>query len=71
YRVIKEVRGKGLMIGIQFSMKVKGIMQELLKRRILTLNAGLTVVRLLPPLVITMDQAKRVIESLEDVLSRK
>lgn len=66
--VIKDVRGKGLMIGIQFRQKVKQIIKKLQENGILALTAGFTVVRLLPPLVITKDQAKLVIEALEKIL---
>jgi acetylornithine/LysW-gamma-L-lysine aminotransferase len=68
---IKEIRGKGLMIGVQFRNKINEVMQALQDEGVLVLNAGVTVVRLLPPLVITMDQAKQVIEAFEKILDRE
>lgn len=65
---VREVRGKGLMIGIQCRGKVADTIKALQGRGVLALNAGITVVRLLPPLVITMDQARQVIEALDAVL---
>ena len=40
-------------------------MQE---KKIIALNAGMTVIRLLPPLVITYDQLDQVLDALEEVL---
>ncbi|MHA1679779.1 MAG: aspartate aminotransferase family protein [Promethearchaeota archaeon] len=68
YKQVKEIRGKGLMIGIQFRMKVRDVMKKMLERGVLVLNAGMTVLRLLPPIVLTMDQAKTVLETIETVL---
>jgi len=62
---IREVRGMGLMIGIEMKQKVAPYIKELQERKIIALNAGMTVIRLLPPLVISYQQ----IDSLVDVLS--
>ena len=66
--IIKEIRGKGLMIGIQFKGKVADAVKKLQERGVLVLVAGMTVVRLLPPLVISLEQAKQVVDALEAVL---
>jgi len=68
YPIIKEIRGKGLMIGIQFKGKVADVVKKMQEHGVLVLVAGMTVVRLLPPLVITMEQAKKVVDALEAVL---
>lgn len=65
---IREVRGLGLMIGIELKQKVTPYLKALQEKRIIALNAGLTVIRLLPPLVITYEQLDRVTASLEEVL---
>ena len=66
---IKEVRGKGLMIGIEFEEEVKPIRQKLLsEERIFTGVSGTNVIRLLPPLTLTMEQAFYFIEKFEKVL---
>lgn len=68
--LIREVRGMGLMIGIELKQKVMPTLRALQERHILALNAGLTVIRLLPPLVITYDQIDRVVAELEIVLNQ-
>ncbi len=65
---IREVRGLGLMIGIEMKQKVTPYLKALQEKRIIALNAGLTVIRLLPPLVITYTQLDQVAASLEEVL---
>ena len=67
--LIREVRGLGLMVGIELKQKVQPYIKELQARHILALNAGLTVIRLLPPLVITYEQIDYLVDTLRDVLS--
>jgi acetylornithine/LysW-gamma-L-lysine aminotransferase len=66
---IREVRGLGLIVGIETRQKVAPYLQALTERGVLALNAGMTVIRLLPPLVITRPQLDRVVEALEEVLA--
>jgi len=66
---IREVRGMGLMIGIEMKQKVTPYLKALQEKRIIALNAGMTVIRLLPPLVISYEQLDRVADVLADVLS--
>lgn len=66
---IREVRGLGLMIGVELREKVAPYLQALGERGILALSAGMTVIRLLPPLVIQRDQLDTVVETLGEVLS--
>ncbi|MFZ5822098.1 MAG: aspartate aminotransferase family protein [Chloroflexota bacterium] len=67
--VIREVRGMGLMIGIELKQKVAPYLKALQDRNILALNAGMTVLRLLPPLVISYEQIDRLAAALADVLT--
>lgn len=67
--LIREVRGKGLMIGIELRQKSGSYLKALQERKIIALNAGLTVIRLLPPLVITYEQINHLVEALTQVLS--
>ncbi|PWH16589.1 MAG: aspartate aminotransferase family protein [Anaerolineae bacterium] len=67
--VIREVRGLGLMVGIELKQKVAPYIKALQERRVIALNAGLTVIRLLPPLVITYQQLDAVVAALADVLA--
>ena len=66
--LIREVRGVGLMVGIELKQKVAPYLQALQERRVIALNAGLTTLRLLPPLVITREQLDRVVAALSEVL---
>ena len=65
---IREVRGLGLMIGIEMKHKVTPYIKALQERKIIALNAGMTVIRLLPPLVISYDQIDTLLAVLEEVL---
>jgi acetylornithine/LysW-gamma-L-lysine aminotransferase len=66
---IREVRGLGLMIGIEMKQKVMPYIRALQDRKILVLNAGMTVIRFLPPLVITYEQIDHLVNVLEEVLA--
>ena len=67
--LIREVRGLGLMVGLELKQRVAPYLKALQERRIVALNAGLTVIRLLPPLVITYEQLDRVVAALTEVVS--
>lgn len=65
----KEVRGRGLMIGMEFDQPIKEIRQRLLfDEHIFTGVSGTNVIRLLPPLCITKQDADRFLESYSKVL---
>ena len=66
--LIREVRGCGLMLGIELSIKVQPCLEQLCARGVLALPAGPRVLRLLPPLVITRAQLAHVLDIVEDVL---
>ncbi|MBV9690421.1 MAG: [LysW]-lysine hydrolase [Ktedonobacteraceae bacterium] len=66
--LVREVRGRGLLIGIELTKRGQPYLEALLERGILVLPAGPNVIRLLPPLVITEEQLDRVLDTLEDVL---
>jgi acetylornithine/LysW-gamma-L-lysine aminotransferase len=67
---VREVRGEGLMIGIEVKRGANRMLKELaLNHRILALPAGRTVVRLLPPLTIGEEEADTVVDAMEEVVS--
>jgi LysW-gamma-L-lysine/LysW-L-ornithine aminotransferase len=66
--LIREVRGLGLMVGIELKQKVTPYLQELMAEGVMALPAGLTVMRFLPPLVITKDDLAVVVEKVTTVL---
>jgi acetylornithine/LysW-gamma-L-lysine aminotransferase len=67
--IVREVRGLGLMVGIELKQKVAPYIKAMQEKRIIVLNAGLTTIRLLPPLVITYEQLDKVVAALAEVLS--
>lgn len=68
--LIREVRGRGLLIGIELKGRVQPYLEALLERGVLVLQAGPNVLRLLPPLVITQEQLDSAIDAIADVLHR-
>ena len=56
------------MIGLELRGRARPIVAALRERGVLALVAGLTVLRLLPPLVLTREQCDDVVEALRDVL---
>ena len=71
HRIIKEVRGLGLMLGVELRYDVYGVIAKALDKGILLIDAGRTVVRLLPPLIITKPQIDRVIKVLDEALGEE
>lgn len=66
---IKEVRGRGLMIGMEFDQPIKEQRSKLLfEEKVFTGNASTNVFRLLPPLTLTMDEAKDFLERFKRIL---
>ncbi len=65
---IREVRGLGLMVGIELKEKVQPYLLALQARGVLALPAGPTVLRLLPPLVVEQDELERVVAATREVL---
>jgi acetylornithine/LysW-gamma-L-lysine aminotransferase len=65
---IREVRGLGLMLGIELKEKAGPYVQKLMEKGIIVLMAGATVIRLLPPLVISKEEIDTVVQALKDTL---
>ncbi len=65
---VREVRGLGLLVGLELKGRVQPILQALLERRIVALPAGPNVLRLLPPLVISYDDLDEVVSAVAAVL---
>jgi LysW-gamma-L-lysine/LysW-L-ornithine aminotransferase len=67
--LVREVRGMGLMVGVELKQKVAPYLKALQDNRVIALNAGMTVLRLLPPLVISYEQLDWLVAALTDVLT--
>jgi len=71
YRLVREVRGMGLMIGMEFRFDVYNLILGALKQGVLVLDAGRNVLRFLPPLVISKEELDRVVEVLDSVIGEE
>ena len=66
---IKEVRGRGLMIGMEFEQPIKELRSRLLhEQKVFTGVSGTNVIRLLPPLCLSMDEADLFLERFAKVM---
>jgi len=68
--LVREVRGMGLMVGIEIKQKVTPYLQALMTKGVMALPAGLTVMRFLPPLVISQAELAVVVEKVQEVLAK-
>lgn len=66
---VREIRVIGLMIGIELKDKSQPVIVELLEKGILSLPAGTTVLRLLPPLTISYEDLDKAVAVLAEVLA--
>ncbi len=71
HSIIREIRGKGLMIGVELKFEVKDILMNLMKEGILMLYSGRNILRLLPPLVISKEDITKVLQTLDIVLTKE
>jgi acetylornithine/LysW-gamma-L-lysine aminotransferase len=71
YRIVREVRGLGLMLGMEMRFDVYNILLGCMDQGVLVLDAGRNVVRFLPPLVIEKEQIDKVIEVLDEVMEKE
>jgi len=69
HKIIREIRGKGLMIGIELKFEVKDILMDGIEKGVLLLYSGRNIIRLLPPLVISEDDITKVLETLDILFS--
>ena len=68
-RVVREIRGKGLLIGIDLRTKAVPFLKTLMEtHNVLALPAGSTVLRLLPPLIISDDEIELAVEAIASTL---
>lgn len=65
---IREIRGKGLMIGVDFTFETKPLVQKMLEKGVLANATAGTVLRLVPPLNISFGDLKKVMKVLKESL---
>jgi len=71
HNIIREVRGKGLMIGVELKFEVKDILMEGIKKGLLLLYSGRNILRLLPPLVISEEDVTKSLQVLDELLTNE
>ena len=71
HKIIREVRGKGLMIGVELRFEVKDILMEGIKNGLLFLYSGRNILRFLPPLVISEEDVTKTLKILDELLTNE
>ena len=68
YEMVKEVRGAGLMVGIEFFDPCRAIAEKLMRKGLLVSCTANQVIRLVPPLIISRDEIDEIVSILKSVL---
>ena len=68
YSFIKDVRGVGLMLGMEFEFTVSDIINKAIDKGLLLLNSGQNIIRFVPPLIISKDEIDEGITILDSIL---
>ncbi len=69
-KIIKEIRGKGLLIGVQLYKDQSKFIKKLMDKRLLTIRAGENVIRILPPLNVKKTEINQALKIIDDVCSK-
>jgi acetylornithine/LysW-gamma-L-lysine aminotransferase len=67
--LIREIRGQGLMVGVELKIRAAQLVESLMSRGVLSLVSGTTVLRLLPPLVIEQEALDNVTKAIAQSLA--
>ncbi len=71
HKIIREVRGKGLMVGVEMKFEVKDILFDGIVNSLLLLYSGKNILRLLPPLVISEDDINKALQTMDLILQKE
>ncbi|MDX2252584.1 MAG: acetylornithine transaminase [Nitrospira sp.] len=71
YRVVREVRGIGLLQGMELTIDAKAVVADCLARGVLINAAGERVLRFVPPLIITQREIDKLLEALAASFTRR
>ncbi len=71
YEFIKEVRGAGLMVGVEFEQPCRDIALKLLEKGLLVSCTALHTIRFVPPLIITKEEVDEIMSILKNVLDEE
>lgn len=70
-KIIRELRGLGLMLGMELRFDVQDILSKAINQGVILLYAGKTVLRFLPPLIIEKTQIDTVVNVLKNIISEE
>ncbi len=65
---VREIRGRGLMVGLELRGRVTPVLKGLQEQGVLALPAGLNTLRLLPPLIISREELQILVDAIAEVL---
>ncbi|MDQ3836967.1 MAG: acetylornithine/succinylornithine family transaminase [Thermoproteota archaeon] len=71
HKIVREVRGIGMMIGVELRFDIKDILFDGIRNGLLTLYSGRNIIRLLPPLVMDELTISRAVDIMDDLLTRE
>lgn len=71
HELVKEVRGLGLLVGIECHQEVAHLIQAIHEKGLLVLPAGPNVIRLLPPLIVEKQELDEAVAILEQTLAKE
>jgi LysW-gamma-L-lysine/LysW-L-ornithine aminotransferase len=68
YKIVREVRGVGMMLGVEMRFDVKDILLDGIKNGILLLYSGRNILRLLPPIVMKEEEVNKSLELIDKLI---
>lgn len=68
YKIVREVRGLGMMLGVEMRFDVKDILLDGIKNGILLLYSGRNILRLLPPIVMKEEEVNKSLELIDKLI---
>ena len=71
HKIIREIRGLGMMLGVEMKFDIKDILFDGIKNGILLLYSGKNIIRLLPPLVMEEDVVKKALNLIDKLISQE
>ncbi|MBN8639931.1 MAG: aminotransferase class III-fold pyridoxal phosphate-dependent enzyme, partial [Anaerolineae bacterium] len=69
--LIKEVRGRGLMVGLELTKDVSPVVEAGYEQGLLMVSAGMNTIRFVPPLIATKQHVDRLVERLTTILAEQ
>ena len=69
-KIIREIRGKGLLIGVQLYKDQSKFISKLMENKLLTIRAAENVIRILPPLNVKKTEINQALKIIDNVCSK-